>query len=117
MFLVFFQDWNYLIENSYHANIVRSKLSIMKDVFKDPNVHATSRSDFTINHNAQLFTHIPAIFYALHLVYEVITLKRKLEYNFTGLIFRFLFQEIKLNTLLWENNLHLLATVLLQLAW
>ncbi|KAG8536200.1 hypothetical protein GDO81_026915 [Engystomops pustulosus] len=89
------EDWEYLIHSDYHRNIefhVFAKALQLEPVevpiSKDDNQQA-----FNLDSTALLFSHIPAIFYVLHLTYE----------------------ELKLNTLM-RDGIRSLVTLLLQLA-
>ncbi|KAG1696502.1 Anaphase-promoting complex subunit 1 [Nymphon striatum] len=86
------EDWEYVFKSSYHHESKNINLNLL-NVIKENDQDMASSSD-KFNQDAPLFVHVPAIFYTLHLVYE----------------------EFKLNTLLWKDNLHLLAALLLQLS-
>ncbi|XP_063774168.1 anaphase-promoting complex subunit 1 isoform X1 [Pseudophryne corroboree] len=89
------EDWDYLIHSDYHRNVEVHVLA--KALQLDPLDVPASKHDnqqvLNLDSTALLFSHIPAIFYVLHLTYE----------------------ELKLNTLMREG-IHSLVTLLLQLA-
>uniref|UniRef100_A0A8C5QUZ9 Anaphase-promoting complex subunit 1 n=1 Tax=Leptobrachium leishanense TaxID=445787 RepID=A0A8C5QUZ9_9ANUR len=89
------EDWEYLIHSDYHRNIEWH--SLIKALHLDPLDLPASEGDpqntFNLDSSAVLFSHIPAIFFVLHLTYE----------------------ELKLNTLMREG-IHSLVILLLQMA-
>uniref|UniRef100_A0A8D0PGE7 Anaphase-promoting complex subunit 1 n=1 Tax=Sus scrofa TaxID=9823 RepID=A0A8D0PGE7_PIG len=89
-------DWEYLLSSEYHRNVESHLLN--KSLCLSPlEVSQTRDEDFSQNlsldSSTLLFTHIPAIFFVLHLVYE----------------------ELKLNTLMGEG-IRSLVELLVQLA-
>uniref|UniRef100_A0A8D0Y0E0 Anaphase-promoting complex subunit 1 n=1 Tax=Sus scrofa TaxID=9823 RepID=A0A8D0Y0E0_PIG len=89
-------DWEYLLSSEYHRNVESHLLN--KSLCLSPlEVSQTRDEDFSqtlsLDSSTLLFTHIPAIFFVLHLVYE----------------------ELKLNTLMGEG-IRSLVELLVQLA-
>ncbi|XP_056423181.1 anaphase-promoting complex subunit 1 [Hyla sarda] len=89
------EDWEYLINSDYHRNVEFHVLAkaLQLDPVEVPAYREESQQVFNLDSTALLFSHIPAIFYVLHLTYE----------------------ELKLNTLMREG-IRSLVTLLLQLA-
>ncbi|XP_042671415.1 anaphase-promoting complex subunit 1 isoform X1 [Centrocercus urophasianus] len=89
------EDWEYLLSSDYHRNFESHPLS--KVLGLDPLEILAPKDDFlqslSLDYSTLLFTHIPAIFFVLHLVYE----------------------EFKLNLLMGEEN-RSLVVLLVQLA-
>uniref|UniRef100_A0A8C3M1E7 Anaphase-promoting complex subunit 1 n=1 Tax=Chrysolophus pictus TaxID=9089 RepID=A0A8C3M1E7_CHRPC len=89
------EDWEYLLSSDYHRNFESHPLS--KVLGLDPLEVLAPKDDFlqslSLDCSTLLFTHIPAIFFVLHLVYE----------------------EFKLNLLMGEEN-RSLVVLLVQLA-
>ncbi|XP_075452467.1 anaphase-promoting complex subunit 1 [Ascaphus truei] len=89
------EDWEYLIHSDYHRNIECHLLA--KTLQLDPLEVPAPKDDLPhvliLDSTALLFSHIPAIFYVLHLAYE----------------------ELKLNTLMREE-IRSLVILLVQLA-
>ncbi|KAK2502624.1 hypothetical protein MC885_016599, partial [Smutsia gigantea] len=89
-------DWEYLLNSDYHQNVESHLLNrslclspLEVSQIKDEDVS----QNLSLDSSTLLFTHIPAIFFVLHLVYE----------------------ELKLNTLMGEG-FHSLVDLLVQLA-
>ncbi|KAG9468650.1 hypothetical protein GDO78_022271 [Eleutherodactylus coqui] len=89
------EDWEYLVNSDYHRNVEFHVLAkaLQLDSVEVPVCKEDNQQVFTLDSTALLFSHIPAIFYVLHLTYE----------------------ELKLNTLMREG-IRSLVTLLLQLA-
>lgn len=94
--LCFSQDWEYLLNSDYHQNVESHLLNrslclspLEVSQIKDEDVS----QNLSLDSSTLLFTHIPAIFFVLHLVYE----------------------ELKLNTLMGEG-IRSLVDLLVQLA-
>ncbi|XP_075719012.1 anaphase-promoting complex subunit 1 [Rhinoderma darwinii] len=89
------EDWEYLINSDYHRNVEFHVLSkaLQLDPMDVPAFKEDNQQVLNLDSTALLFSHIPAIFYVLHLAYE----------------------ELKLNTLMREG-IQSLVTLLLQLA-
>uniref|UniRef100_A0A8C9G0Q5 Anaphase-promoting complex subunit 1 n=1 Tax=Pavo cristatus TaxID=9049 RepID=A0A8C9G0Q5_PAVCR len=89
------EDWEYLLSSDYHRNFESHPLSRVLGL--DPLEVLAPQDDFlqslSLDYSTLLFTHIPAIFFVLHLVYE----------------------EFKLNLLMGEEN-RSLVVLLVQLA-
>ncbi|OXB74308.1 UNVERIFIED_CONTAM: hypothetical protein H355_006837 [Colinus virginianus] len=89
------EDWEYLLSSDYHRNFESHPLSRVLGL--DPLEVLAPKDDFlqslSLDYSTLLFTHIPAIFFVLHLVYE----------------------EFKLNLLMGEEN-RSLVVLLIQLA-
>ncbi|NXX64497.1 APC1 protein, partial [Spizella passerina] len=89
------EDWEYLLSSDYHRNF--ESHPIAKALRLDPLEVSASRDDFSqslsLDSSTLLFSHIPAIFFVLHLIYE----------------------ELKLNSLMGEG-LRSLVVLLVQLA-
>ncbi|RMC08037.1 hypothetical protein DUI87_15509 [Hirundo rustica rustica] len=89
------EDWEYLLSSDYHKNF--ESHPIAKALRLDPLEVPASKDDFSqclsLDSSTLLFSHIPAIFFVLHLVYE----------------------ELKLNSLMGEG-LRSLVVLLVQLA-
>ncbi|OXB54162.1 hypothetical protein ASZ78_012608 [Callipepla squamata] len=89
------EDWEYLLSSDYHRNFETHPLSSVLGL--DPLEVLAPKDDFlqslSLDYSTLLFTHIPAIFFVLHLVYE----------------------EFKLNLLMGEEN-RSLVVLLIQLA-
>uniref|UniRef100_A0A8C5XAC6 Anaphase-promoting complex subunit 1 n=1 Tax=Malurus cyaneus samueli TaxID=2593467 RepID=A0A8C5XAC6_9PASS len=88
-------DWEYLLSSDYHRNF--ESHPVAKALRLDPLEVSASKDDFSqslsLDSSTLLFTHIPAIFFVLHLIYE----------------------ELKLNSLMGEG-LRSLVVLLVQLA-
>uniref|UniRef100_A0A803VVH8 Anaphase-promoting complex subunit 1 n=1 Tax=Ficedula albicollis TaxID=59894 RepID=A0A803VVH8_FICAL len=88
-------DWEYLLSSDYHRNF--ESHPIAKALCLDPLEVSASKDDFSqslsLDSSTLLFSHIPAIFFVLHLIYE----------------------ELKLNSLMGEG-LRSLVVLLVQLA-
>uniref|UniRef100_A0A8D2QLJ6 Anaphase-promoting complex subunit 1 n=1 Tax=Zosterops lateralis melanops TaxID=1220523 RepID=A0A8D2QLJ6_ZOSLA len=89
------EDWEYLLSSDYHKNF--ESHPIAKALCLDPLEVSASKDDFSqslsLDSSTLLFSHIPAIFFVLHLIYE----------------------ELKLNSLMGEG-LRSLVVLLVQLA-
>uniref|UniRef100_A0A8C5UJ26 Anaphase-promoting complex subunit 1 n=1 Tax=Malurus cyaneus samueli TaxID=2593467 RepID=A0A8C5UJ26_9PASS len=89
------EDWEYLLSSDYHRNF--ESHPVAKALRLDPLEVSASKDDFSqslsLDSSTLLFTHIPAIFFVLHLIYE----------------------ELKLNSLMGEG-LRSLVVLLVQLA-
>uniref|UniRef100_A0A803V0C3 Anaphase-promoting complex subunit 1 n=1 Tax=Ficedula albicollis TaxID=59894 RepID=A0A803V0C3_FICAL len=89
------EDWEYLLSSDYHRNF--ESHPIAKALCLDPLEVSASKDDFSqslsLDSSTLLFSHIPAIFFVLHLIYE----------------------ELKLNSLMGEG-LRSLVVLLVQLA-
>uniref|UniRef100_A0A8U8B5V0 Anaphase-promoting complex subunit 1 n=1 Tax=Geospiza parvula TaxID=87175 RepID=A0A8U8B5V0_GEOPR len=89
------EDWEYLLSSDYHRNF--ESHPVAKALRLDPLEVSASRDDFSqslsLDSSTLLFSHIPAIFFVLHLIYE----------------------ELKLNSLMGEG-LRSLVVLLVQLA-
>ncbi|RLW07223.1 hypothetical protein DV515_00004274 [Chloebia gouldiae] len=89
------EDWEYLLSSAYHRNF--ESHPIAKALHLDPLEVSASKDDFSqslsLDSSTLLFSHIPAIFFVLHLIYE----------------------ELKLNSLMGEG-LRSLVVLLVQLA-
>ncbi|OWK53409.1 Anaphase-promoting complex subunit 1 [Lonchura striata] len=89
------EDWEYLLSSDYHRNF--ESHPIAKALRLDPLEVSASKDDFSqslsLDSSTLLFSHIPAIFFVLHLIYE----------------------ELKLNSLVGEG-LRSLVVLLVQLA-
>ncbi|KAJ7425785.1 anaphase promoting complex subunit 1 [Willisornis vidua] len=89
------EDWDYLLSSDYHRNF--ESHPIAKALRLDPLEVSPSKDDFSqslsLDSSTLLFSHIPAIFFVLHLIYE----------------------ELKLNSLMGEG-LRSLVVLLVQLA-
>ncbi|NXU65980.1 APC1 protein, partial [Horornis vulcanius] len=89
------EDWEYLLNSDYHKNF--ESHPVAKALRLDPLEVSASKDDFSqtlsLDSSTLLFSHIPAIFFVLHLIYE----------------------ELKLNSLMGEG-LRSLVVLLVQLA-
>uniref|UniRef100_A0A672TS66 Anaphase promoting complex subunit 1 n=1 Tax=Strigops habroptila TaxID=2489341 RepID=A0A672TS66_STRHB len=89
------EDWEYLLSSDYHRNF--ESHPVAKALRLDPLEALASKDDFSqslsLDSSTLLFTHIPAIFFVLHLIYE----------------------ELKLNSLMGEG-IRSLVVLLVQLA-
>uniref|UniRef100_A0A8C8SU53 Anaphase-promoting complex subunit 1 n=1 Tax=Pelusios castaneus TaxID=367368 RepID=A0A8C8SU53_9SAUR len=89
------EDWEYLINSDYHRNLESHPLA--RALRLDPLEASFPKDDFSptlsLDSSTLLFTHIPAIFFVLHLIYE----------------------ELKLNSLMGEG-IRSLIVLLVQLA-
>lgn len=89
------QDWEYLLSSDYHRNF--ESHPVAKALRLDPLEVLAPKDDFSqslsLDSSTLLFTHIPAVFFVLHLIYE----------------------ELKLNSLMGEG-IRSLVVVLVQLA-
>ncbi|KAJ7419604.1 Anaphase-promoting complex subunit 1 [Pitangus sulphuratus] len=89
------EDWEYLLSSDYHRNF--ESHPVAKALRLDPLEVSPSKDDFpqslSLDSSTLLFSHIPAIFFVLHLIYE----------------------ELKLNSLMGEG-LRSLVVLLVQLA-
>ncbi|KAI1240326.1 Anaphase-promoting complex subunit 1 [Lamprotornis superbus] len=89
------EDWEYLLSSDYHRNF--ESHPVAKALRLDPLEVSASKDDFSqslsLDSSTLLFSHIPAIFFVLHLIYE----------------------ELKLNSLMGEG-LRSLVVLLVQLA-
>uniref|UniRef100_A0A8B9NI82 Anaphase promoting complex subunit 1 n=1 Tax=Accipiter nisus TaxID=211598 RepID=A0A8B9NI82_9AVES len=88
-------DWEYLLSSDYHRNF--ESHPVAKALRLDPLEVLAPKDDFSqslsLDSSTLLFTHIPAVFFVLHLIYE----------------------ELKLNSLMGEG-IRSLVVVLVQLA-
>ncbi|XP_053314793.1 anaphase-promoting complex subunit 1 [Spea bombifrons] len=89
------EDWDYLITSDYHRNVEGHVLAraLQLEPLEVPASREDLQQSLNLDSSALLFSHIPAIFYVLHLAYE----------------------ELKLNTLMREGVCSLVV-LLLQLA-
>uniref|UniRef100_A0A493T2D3 Anaphase-promoting complex subunit 1 n=1 Tax=Anas platyrhynchos platyrhynchos TaxID=8840 RepID=A0A493T2D3_ANAPP len=89
------EDWEYLLSSDYHRNF--ESHPVAKALRLDPLEVSAPKDDFlqslSLDSSTLLFTHIPAIFFVLHLIYE----------------------ELKLNSLMGEG-IRSLVVLLVQLA-
>ncbi|KAM7172817.1 anaphase-promoting complex subunit 1 isoform 5-T5 [Macrochelys suwanniensis] len=89
------EDWEYLLNSDYHRNLESHPLA--RALRLDPLETSFPKDDFSpslsLDSSTLLFTHIPAIFFVLHLIYE----------------------ELKLNSLMGEG-IRSLVVLLVQLA-
>uniref|UniRef100_A0A8C0B3N7 Anaphase-promoting complex subunit 1 n=1 Tax=Buteo japonicus TaxID=224669 RepID=A0A8C0B3N7_9AVES len=89
------EDWEYLLSSDYHRNF--ESHPVAKALRLDPLEVLAPKDDFSqslsLDSSTLLFTHIPAVFFVLHLIYE----------------------ELKLNSLMGEG-IRSLVVVLVQLA-
>ncbi|KAK2520245.1 Anapc1 [Columba guinea] len=89
------EDWEYLLSSDYHRNF--ESHPVAKALRLDPLEVSAPKEDFSqslsLDSSTLLFTHVPAIFFVLHLIYE----------------------ELKLNCLMGEG-LRSLVVLLVQLA-
>uniref|UniRef100_A0A8C8E7G3 Anaphase-promoting complex subunit 1 n=1 Tax=Otus sunia TaxID=257818 RepID=A0A8C8E7G3_9STRI len=89
------EDWEYLLSSDYHRNF--ESHPVAKALRLDPLEVLAPKDDFSqslsLDSSTLLFTHIPAIFFVLHLIYE----------------------ELKLNSLMGEG-IRSLVVLLVQLA-
>lgn len=89
------KDWEYLLNSDYHRNLESHPLA--RALRLDPLETSFPKDDFSpslsLDSSTLLFTHIPAIFFVLHLIYE----------------------ELKLNSLMGEG-IRSLVVLLVQLA-
>uniref|UniRef100_A0A8C3TSE6 Anaphase-promoting complex subunit 1 n=1 Tax=Catharus ustulatus TaxID=91951 RepID=A0A8C3TSE6_CATUS len=70
------EDWEYLLSSDYHRNF--ESHPIAKALRLDPLEVSTPKDDFSqslsLDNSTLLFSHIPAIFFVLHLIYEELKL-------------------------------------------
>lgn len=94
--LSLFQDWEYLLNSDYHQSAESHLLSrsLCLSPLEAPEVKGEDSSQsLSLDSSTLLFSHMPAVFFVLHLVYE----------------------ELKLNTLMGEGS-RSLVDLLVQLA-
>ena len=65
------QDWEFLLSSSYHHEAASTLLGILGINSKGSKTAQPSLAQAQIDPSAPLFQYIPALAYALHLVYEV----------------------------------------------
>ncbi|XP_077585962.1 anaphase-promoting complex subunit 1 isoform X1 [Stigmatopora nigra] len=81
------EDWEYLLRSKYHRQMVSHCKPADSGVFNGSIIMESgdlSSSSPTLDNTAPLFTHIPALFYVLHLLYQELMLNELLRERATS---------------------------------
>uniref|UniRef100_A0A7M4F1M5 Anaphase-promoting complex subunit 1 n=1 Tax=Crocodylus porosus TaxID=8502 RepID=A0A7M4F1M5_CROPO len=83
------EDWEYLLNSDYHRNFESHPLAGALGL--DPLEISTLKEDFlhslSLDSSTLLFSHIPAIFFVLHLIYEELKLNSLMGEGIRSLVF------------------------------